>query len=238
MKNYLDQIVLTEDGSPSMAWDFDGGRRETMHAKEGAVSETNYIYGEALRILQQNNWPPRVLSMGLGLGYNEFLAAAYFIDPALTDTRILSFEKDPGLREQFAAWVKNEACDLGSVYEKILTLTAALTGCTPLELKLTLARLLAKNQLQLHGELTLDLKLESGFSAILYDAFSGYSQPELWQQNHIAEFLKKYAAPNCVFTTYACTGQLKRALTAENFKLLPRKGFSFKREATLAIRGL
>ena len=68
----------TEDGSQTLRLGLGEGASEAMHSLRGAFSETDYIYGEALRAALTRGWPLNVLSMGLGLGYVELLSAALF----------------------------------------------------------------------------------------------------------------------------------------------------------------
>ena len=43
---------------------------------------------------------------------------------------------------------------------------------------------------------------------------------------------------DCYFSTYAATGNLKRALKEKGFLLEKKAGFGFKRESTFATRSL
>ena len=93
------------------------------------------------------------------------------------------------------------------------------------------------NGSQLHADL---LKLDIPqihWNVICYDAFSQNTIQPLWQAEFLDSFIKKYESSDCVFTTYACTGVLKKVLTKNNFELIKKPGFSGKRESTLAYRG-
>ncbi|MEO0336841.1 MAG: hypothetical protein AAF202_10620, partial [Pseudomonadota bacterium] len=69
--------LTTKDGSPTLEITVEGVN-ENMHNFHGAFSETDYIYGEALRWALASPVPTlRVLSVGLGLGYNEIMTAAW-----------------------------------------------------------------------------------------------------------------------------------------------------------------
>ena len=74
------------------------------------------------------------------------------------------------------------------------------------------------------------------YDCVLYDAFSSKSTPELWSEDFLSSFLDGLGE-DCVFTTYASTGALKRALKKIDFQIVPRKGFLGRRESTLAVRG-
>ncbi|NJL25980.1 MAG: hypothetical protein HC902_12985 [Calothrix sp. SM1_5_4] len=71
------EVLTTKDGSPTLAFRREDGYVEKMHHADGAVSESFYIYGEALEICRRNigpGEPVRAISVGLGLGYNELIA--------------------------------------------------------------------------------------------------------------------------------------------------------------------
>lgn len=73
------------------------------------------------------------------------------------------------------------------------------------------------------------------YGAIYFDAFSKKTSPDLWTP----EFLEKLfslSAQNCFFSTYACTGFLKRSLQSQDFKVEKRMGFKGKRDSTFALR--
>lgn len=231
MSDPLPEILITGDGSPTMLWRFPGGRAETMHSRDGAFSETDYIYGAAVRLLAERNWPAKILSVGLGLGYNEILAAA--LCPRID--HMLSFEKDLALRRNILDWTAGEDSPKTEVYRKIAELTAEKTAVSAEQIRFRLQELSRTGGWRVMGELDLDVE-NPRYHALLYDAFSSYSQPELWQAEHMAAFIDRFAESRCVFATYACTGVLKKALKAKGFQLTRKKGFSYKREATFAVR--
>ncbi len=202
---------------------------ECMHSLRGAFSETNYIYGYAIREVITRELAPRFLSVGLGLGYCEILLSALL----LRDFQAESFEIDSRLRDHFASWVRNDDVPLEfqKVYDQTLKSSAELVGCSVANVKKYLSLV------QLRETLTDKTAFTEKFSCVLFDAFSSKSSPELWTEEFLVEFFKKACAPDCVFATYACTGVLKRALRASGFEVLVRPGFSSKRDSTFAVRG-
>ncbi len=68
-------FITTDDGSPSVRLGQGEGSSEAMHNLRGAFTETLYIYGHAIDLALASNFEPRVLSLGLGLGYVETLSA-------------------------------------------------------------------------------------------------------------------------------------------------------------------
>ncbi len=237
------QFEATEDGSPT-ARILEAGSEapsEAMHSLRGAFSETVYIYGAALNRASHEGFPERVLSMGLGLGYVELLASAV----ALKAGRKLegeSFEIIPELRDYFKAWVTREGdCpeDFAKAYDDICARTAKeVLGDENKanDVRSSFNAALEADAWFLRHDLNPETRFAHPFGVICFDAFSSKSTPDLWTEDFLLEFLKKAAAPNCVLSTYACTGSLKRALKSEGFEITIREGFSSKRDSTFAIR--
>ena len=88
----------------------------------------------------------------------------------------------------------------------------------------------------LESTLTKDTQFTSQFQCILYDAYSGSTSPELWEDDFLESFLSKAAAPNCLLSTYAAKGSLTRALQKQQFEVQLRTGFGGKRQSTWATR--
>jgi S-adenosyl-L-methionine-dependent methyltransferase len=238
------QFEPTEDGSPTARILTEGadGPSEAMHSLRGAFSETVYIYGAALEKASQERFSPRVLSMGLGLGYVELLATAI----ALRDSKAVegeSFEIVPELRDYFRAWLTEAgACpeDFKATYEEICRRTSHEIfkddGARSSEIRQALAGAVTGGQWRLREELTGVTEFEKQFGTICFDAFSSKSTPDLWTEDFLRAFLQKTAASAAVLSTYACTGALKRALKSEGFEIHIRQGFSSKRDSTFAFR--
>ena len=121
--------LMTDDGSPTIRFGIGAGASEAMHNLRGAFSETLYIYGQAIEHAFQSGFEPRILSLGLGLGYVEILSVGLALrfanslpsksletsqapidENAEISSRFLaklggeSFELFPELREWFADW--------------------------------------------------------------------------------------------------------------------------------------
>lgn len=105
----------TSDGSPSIRLSSSKFRTEAMHHCDGALSESLFIYHKVLHEALAQQCPPRVLSVGLGCGYNELIATAHFLSsssfkPYMNSLEsntiyIESFEGDANLRETFLEWL-------------------------------------------------------------------------------------------------------------------------------------
>jgi hypothetical protein len=227
------EIIWTQDTSPSLRQD------ECMHHRAGAYSETQYIYGEAIRkALKLSPNQLSALVVGLGLGYIELLVMGEYLKHSPKNTcsfRLVSFETDVFLKESFLMWLKESLAEdhpLFIVFEKIGELISILYP-----LKKIKSALLEAHALQtwsLLAELNYTTIPKDQFSVILYDAFSGKSTPELWTEEFLKTFLMQTSFHPCVFSTYACTGVLKRNLKAVGYQVEVRPGFAGKRDSTLA----
>lgn len=223
-------IELTADGSPTLRLKNSNELHpekmpESMHHSGGAAAETLYIYTgpfknilKALSELKQNQLSIGVV--GLGLGYIELsILQNLTANPAISAS-LTSFEKETELVEAFTAWLNGNA---NSTYDLI---------CEKLSVD--------KNNViewEILGELTAKTAINQPFHFVAYDAFSQFTDGPLWTDEFLDFFLTNLCAKDCVFATYACTGNLKRALQRNGFLFIKRPGFSGKRDATLALRG-
>ena len=224
--------LITADGSPTLSlpptW-------EPMHSLEGAFSETQYIYQPTVELAFSRCPSPAFLSLGLGIGYNEILIACESLAQKKQPLFVRSFELVPELRDYFTTWIQRGSSPLNSVYDQIVNLYAQKYQLSKIEILDQLQKLLAQGILSLEGPVTsqTDLSLMNG---ILFDAFCAKTSPELWTAEFLHNFFKRTAGNPCFMSTYACTGELRRALTAACFTVTKRKGFAFKRESTTAER--
>jgi hypothetical protein len=228
-------IELTRDGSPTLRFS-EGG--ESMHHSEGAASETLYIYKNVIKkafsCLNQCN----VMVVGLGLGYIELSWALELLKKDKKQSNefvsnIISFEKDFELVNEFNNWLKGESKNK-EIYDIIFKSLGGLDSDSH-RIKSILIQNYKKYDFQ--NSLTTDTEPIMPFQLICFDAFSSKTNCNLWTEDFLDNFLRKFCANDCVFTTYACTGALKRALIQNGFKVIKRPGFVGKRDSTLALRG-
>lgn len=246
--------IPTKDNSLTLKSTLDADS-EWMHSLHGAYSESQYIYGEALRLALQD-WdtskPLNILSMGLGLGYLEWIAL-FECAKIHQKVTIHSFEYDAGLQDLFRSnsqlglnFVKNDFLACGAEHEARFKISAMdfKQGYFDFFLKdygseNILDGLSNVDCVVHHGpfeEKSLET-LSQKFQVIFYDAFSSSTQSELWSEKFLTQMLTEISDPNhCIFTTYAKVGALNRALKSANFEPQFKKGFAFKRESTLAKR--
>lgn len=239
------ELITTEDGSPTLHFEpNEEGAPESMHNRRGALSESLYIYHEAMSFVTQKHWPLSVLSVGLGLGYNELILSAHLVRLGALPSHsayLESFEREDWLRESFVRWVLDEfpsqaASPWKATYETILKMVSRQFEVKDQDVKEQLQQMHQRGQWKVRGELEKETSFSRPFSCILYDAYSSHTNPELWDQGLLEELIKKAADKNCAFATYARTGNLNRALRENGFLIEERAGFKGKRHSTFAIK--
>jgi tRNA U34 5-methylaminomethyl-2-thiouridine-forming methyltransferase MnmC len=234
------QPINTEDGSPSLSTTYDSGITERMHHFRGALTESVYVYLPAIEWALKNrrSAPCHVMSLGLGLGYNELLAAGAAVRAA-ADLTITTFEIDPELRGNFTRWLTGTLSDpeWAALYDSVGAATAKALDLRPEDLKAAARELIESGVWRIRGAFPESLDAHDRFHAILYDAFSAKMDGPLWREENLLAFLQRHAAPACAFATYAANGALKRALKGAGFRREFKAGFGGKKESTFAERG-
>lgn len=238
MQEYTSQFEykseLTEDGSPTLrlppTW-------EPMHALDGAYTETLYIYRPTVEQALKTAKPARIISIGLGLGYNEILVAAEALKAGADRVFIDSYESVPELREYFQKWICKESSPLDSIYDTIVSLYANTYGIQATSLRKFLHDKWTTEELRLYSAITPQTQFQQS-QGILFDAFSSKSSPELWDEDFLNRFADTAAGPTCFLSTYASKGTLHRALRSHGFITEKRAGFGKKRESTFAQKSI
>lgn len=228
------EIIITEDLSPTLQ--IQGC--EPMHALTGALSETLYNYRPTIEFaLTQPE--PKILSVGLGLGYNEILCYALASSSKNFVPQVHSYESESWLKEDFLSWISSSVPPdkfAHDTYQTILLQTTRALNKDPIKVKELLQEAVTTKKLQLHQALTPGSLAPQQFNGILYDAFSQYTNPELWTEEFLSSFIDGFAGQTCQISTYASTGHLKRALKSKSFQITTRKGWGKKRESLIASR--
>ncbi|MEY3902225.1 MAG: hypothetical protein RL189_1531 [Pseudomonadota bacterium] len=253
------QLLETADGSYSLRV---GKQQHTlsepMHSSKGAWSETFAIYLPALDC----SLPPRtrssafidsnqlwsIASVGLGLGYNEILAAGLALKESLSADRLYieSYEEHQELADSFRHHFSNrpslrENHPLGSVYADICRRTAEHFALSETTLHKFINQLLIEQRIILKSRLNTETLIATNaprekFNCILFDAFSPSSSPDLWEAHLLESMVASLPAKNCVFASYASRTVLKKILRTAGFVIHKRTGFAGKRESTFAVR--
>ncbi len=235
------RFYTTVDGSPTLEFSYDSGQSEAMHNSQGAFEESIYIYGRALDEAFRALPVPEVLSVGLGLGYNEFLTAAYSLkaEKPISEFKLTSFEHESFLTDNLLLFLKGEleVGDFSKAYSWILNAFAERFEIPEFVLKERLLEMKATNQWELESSFNpTELPHGKSWNVFLYDAFSSKLTPNLWAEESLVHLLSQHAQTRCFFSTYAATGSLKRALKTTGFVVEDRAGFSGKRQSTYAAR--
>jgi len=230
------RTLETEDGS--MTLKKNSPDSEPMHSLKGALTESLYIYGEAVDLFLQAHSKDSsfdVLSIGTGMGYNEIIAFTKIFDSDFFNYNFKSFESERHLVDLFLKRVKSPedypeytkpftSCDLFNKNEVCLVKFFKAIKCL-------------ENKVEFCGafdEVYLEA-LSCKKYLILFDAYSSKTSESLWTESFLDKVLKK-CAKGSVFATYASTGVLKRALKANKFSNKDKKGFASKRQSTLAVK--
>lgn len=234
------QVFKTLDGSLSLA--LPGG--EAMHSKEGAFSETLYIYLPVLDALKSAQVTKiSLFSLGLGVGYVEWMVAAWLLThPEYAgDFRLITSEIDTELVQSFKNFLDGSHVQhpYFEAFHDASLRSAEHFGLSQPDLIEFLRRALESQSWQISPALTHPLNSEDFpylFNGIFYDAFSSSTDSYLWSQEFLESFIEKLATPLCVLATYACKSTLTKALKHHGFAIEKKKGFAYKRESTLAFR--
>lgn len=225
------QHITTGDGSPTLAlpptW-------EPMHALEGALTETFYIYQPTVQKAFACCEAPTFTSVGLGLAYNELLIAAESVKSNKKIGQLISYEAVDFLTQHFQSWLKSQASPLNSTYEAILELVAQKYELPKVQIQQALVDSLQNQSFKILGRMESAPHFAS--HGILFDAFSKKTSPELWDELFLEKFFATASQPECYLSTYACSGVLKRSLKKNNFTLNIVKGYAKKKESTFAER--
>jgi len=230
------QIFTTADGSPTLIFAREDGHLEKMHHTAGALTESLYIYHHGLTMALDQGLPPRILSVGLGLAYNELIALAELHKRGRADAKIWSFEALPYLREHFAQWCRrqNESSEYSAILNQVCARISAHFQVQ--DLRGLAAQALDDGHLQLRGAFPHDAQGIDQVGVVFYDAFSNKMSPELWREPDVQQALSPLLNDQSLLCTYAATGALNRVLKNLGFRLLKRSRFRGKRDSTLAIR--
>jgi tRNA U34 5-methylaminomethyl-2-thiouridine-forming methyltransferase MnmC len=228
-------IVETGDGSPSLEF---LKSSEAMHNRIGAFSETIFIYGSAMQKSYENWKALNVISVGLGLGYNEIVFASLCLKNQIKNYSLLSFEIDPFLRSSWLEWLEGIPNTLSPAYFKIIELCSVLYNLKTEEIYSFINELYRDQSATLKHKLDLNTSFEKKYNCVLYDPFSSKTNPECWDEEFLIQFFTKACDTNCLISTYAAKGTLNRSLKKLNFVVETPPGYGGKRNRTLAIRAL
>lgn len=229
--------------------------QESMHSSQGAFTETEYIYGEAIQFCLEHIQKAHIVNLGLGIAYNEmsvFCRAIATLDGlkdalAKNDFKledkhkisITSYEIHPELNQHFLDYLQ-DACKnpmLKKAYDHIFSLYLEKFDLEAKAVKTYALALYKEKHWRLQEEVLANYQSLKKVNCFLFDAYSKAASSELWSPEFLDDFLAK-ADEQCILSTYAATGDLNRALRKQSFWIHSRAGFAFKRQSTWALKGL
>lgn len=238
------EVELTGDQSPTLR----PQKKESMHHMGGAAGESVYIYYEALvryqalLSMQRALMPVHVLSFGFGMGYNEILSVVFFLKNRWDIKRLhlFSHEKDLFLYELFNNWLwstESEGSVFDEVYLGIERATSSFSGVVSKSVvKENLKWLIERKQWSREGPVKDNSDFSGVYDVVFYDAFSSKTNDYLWTEDFLSELFRTRLNPTFVFSTYACTGVLKRVAAASKAQFIKRDGYKGKRNSSLIYR--
>lgn len=217
---------------------------ELMHSLQGAFSETLYVYSPVVSFLLDKQEKISLLSIGLGLGYIEIMVVSQLLarKKSILDNEdfcIQSFESNKNLICFFKDFFLGKAVPIlfEDTYKDIVSKMAVYYNLAAIDIMNYMKKLIFNNKIILNSKFTNETKLVRPVSGVFFDAFSIKSTPDLWQMNVIKNVLQEKNLLNyCCFATYASRSILKKELKECNFKIIPKVGFSGKRECIFAIK--
>ncbi len=226
-------VEHTKDGSPTLKLSNLG---EPMHHSGGAASETLYIYKSVIDFSLKVLETTQTCVVGLGLGYIEISWALSLIEHNLkagAEHSLTTFESVSELKNHFTQWLFAKKQESPFIYDEIIRSLNANFNESLLKYNLV-------ENYKNHNMKSDFLKFDGTekWNIICYDAFSSKTNQQFWSESFLNSFFKKHTHEDCIFTTYACTGTLKKALADNDFKVIKRPAFQGKGgHCTLGVRG-
>jgi tRNA U34 5-methylaminomethyl-2-thiouridine-forming methyltransferase MnmC len=178
----------------------------TYHSRHGAVLESTHVFiRTGLEAVGKAH--VRVLEVGLGTGLNLLLTWIRCLEGKHT-VDYTALEPEPVEREELEALQHCAELAWPGLHEPFLALMATPEG----------------EDHQAEGGLTFRwsrtrveaLEAEARFDVIYFDAFSPYTQPELWT-TEVFQVLHRSLAPGGLLVTYCAKGAVRRAMLAAGF---------------------
>ena len=217
------QVIESEDGSSTL---FLPSLDETYHSTHGAIQESNHVFIQNGLSFFEKGREISVLEVGFGTGLNAFLTLQWAIGTGakiqydtLEPFPLLPSVVDKLNYPSFIVFPESEAC------------WKTLHTCE------------WNQQIAVHDnfkirkreEKLLDVKLDSFYDIVYYDAFAPSKQVEMWSLESIKVVCD--ALKNGGFlVTYCSSGQFKRNLRGLGFTIEVLEGPPGKREMVKAVK--
>ncbi len=220
--------VKSKDGSLTLR---NPQLNEHYHSLDGAMDESRHVYVDnGLKKISKEIREIRVFELGLGMGYNAFLAAKWAERNSkkinYLTTELLPLDPE-SLIEEFSGngFFKDDDLLLltrihKAEWEKVIEVSKFFfmkKTSTPIE----------KLELQLN-ELPVDM--------VFYDAFAPSKQPGIWSIQNLQKCYS-WMGEGGILSTYCSQGAFKRNLKELGFVVESPPGYGLKREMTMATKG-
>lgn len=215
-------IEISGDGSTTLRvqeWD------EPYHSRHGAIQESQHVFIEqGLRHLNKD--PLRILEMGLGTGLNALLTYL-FAQMNNRNIEYMGVEAFPLRKEEWKQLNYLEQLGVPEAQEFWSALhTAANDSWVELSEFFSLKKVLIDFR---------DIKDDTLFDLVYYDAFGPRVQPELWT-TEIFQKMFGLMKPGGLLVTYCAKGDVRRSMTEVGFTVERIPGPPGKREMLRATR--
>lgn len=214
------EVLSTGDKSPTL---YNSELDETYHSRHGARQESEHVYIKMGLEYFSNKPEISVFEMGFGTGLNVLLTWGFAQETGVK-IDLTTVELYPLPQEIWTAlhYAKNQ--EEQEVFEKLHVI--------PWEVKNKISETL--NVTKIKGAL-MDIKIESKFDIIYFDAFGPDKQPQLWEP---AVFERLYSWLNVggVLVTYSAKGQVRRDMANAGFIMERLQGPPGKREMLRAVK--
>lgn len=221
MTHYIEPAVeVTEDGSHTLLHPV---LNDSYHSLRGAVGESRHVFIEN-GLKQSGKRRVKIFEMGFGTGLNALLTLEEAVSSGLNVEyhAIELYPVDPEI-----ARTLNYADKNSSLYEYFMKIHYSPWG------KKTIINdnfTLTKYNIPLA-----EMKFDTTFDIIYFDAFSPDTQPDLWTTEIFSE-IYRHTSTGGILVTYSAKGSVKRALRDAGFEVHRLPGALGKRHMVRAIK--
>ncbi|MCA0133710.1 tRNA (5-methylaminomethyl-2-thiouridine)(34)-methyltransferase MnmD [Winogradskyella alexanderae] len=222
------RIITTSDGSKTIKiedWN------EQYHSIHGAINEANHVFIkhgllfccskiEAIQSASMN-----ILEIGFGTGLNAFLTLIE-AEKKRININYVGVEAYPVSRQEIEQlnYVELTSESHRSSFKKMH------------DSSWEVSHQISNNfRLEKQKKFFKDIKDESTYDLIYFDAFGARVQPELWTEE-IFQLMYRSLKPKGVLVTYAAKGSVRRAMQTVGFEVERLPGPPGKREMLRALK--
>ncbi len=216
------KVITTADGSTTIHLE---DWNEHYHSKHGAIQEAYHVFiKKGLDFLRQDSLA--ILEIGFGTGLNALItileAEKKGLTVSYTGVEAYPVPKEELVKLNYTSQLGGAKTDkyFQSIHDAPWNQDVELCSFFKLH----------KAQLDFH-----DIREESSFHLIYFDAFGPRVQPELWS---VELFRKMHSAlkPGGVLVTYSAKGSVRRAMQEVGFTVERLPGPPGKREMLRALK--